>query len=88
MVEVVNSEHLREKIIQEMDEEWNPMVVRQDPTEGFRQGVEEFRAAFATEDEPNGEVLRTTPAEAEEMPEVGVDREDFESTGDVCFREP
>ena len=41
-----------------MDEKWNPMVVTQDPAKGFRQGVEEFRAAFSTEGEP-GDVFES-----------------------------
>ena len=43
---------------------------------------------FATKGEPHSKVICTTPADSEETPEVRVDREDFESTGDVCFWEP
>ena len=31
------------RILPRMVKEWNPMVVRPDPAEGFRWGVEEFR---------------------------------------------
>lgn len=59
-----------------MDEKWN-LMVRQDPSEGFYEGVKEFRAAFATKGEPNGEVICNSPADAEVSPKVRVDRENF-----------
>ena len=31
------------RILPRMDEEWNPMVARLNPAEGFRWGVKEFR---------------------------------------------
>ena len=68
-----------------MDEVWNPVVVGQDPTQGLRQGVEEFGAAFAAKCEPDGKVICTAPADTEETPEVGVDGEDFEGAGDIGF---
>ena len=34
---------------------------------------------FSTEGEPNGGVICTTPADAEETPEVGVNREDLKA---------
>ena len=47
--------------------------------------VSKSLGCFATKDEPHGEVICTTPADSEDMSEVRVNREDFESTGDVCF---
>ena len=58
-------------------------LLKQNPAEGFCQGVEGFRAAFATESEPNSEVICTFPVE--ESSEVRVDRKNFESGGDISF---
>lgn len=44
-------------------------------------GVSKSLGCFATKGEPNGEVIYTTPMDAEETAEVGVNREDFKSTG-------
>ena len=63
-----------------MNEEQDVIVIGDYPAKGFRQGVEEFRAAFATESEPDSKV-----ADAEETPEVRVDRENLESASDVSF---
>ena len=51
----------------EFFQEWtrNGMVVRLNPAEGFRWGVEEFML-LCNQTEHNGEVICTTPVNAEE----------------------
>lgn len=63
-------------------------VVCRDPAKCFGKGVKHFWAALAPKGQAHCEIVSTLPEDAEEMPVIGVDREDLESAGDIRLGQP